>query len=235
VNDPHAKPDAANRSLDNIQILMEAPREIVDEVISLCTWAEFQENDVVVDSDDASTDVFFVVKGRLRAMDYLTENQQVALADLEAGESFGELSAIDLKMRSARVVALEHSVLASMSSRDFRKLLMDCPGIALALLKRFASFIRTLNTRVTAMSTMSPHQRIYFELLRLAEPDTGDPGGWIINNAPNHAEIASWVGADRQTVADAIGNLARDGVIERKHKNLRIRDHSRLQRLVNQQ
>ena len=32
----------------------------------------------------------------------------------------------------------------------------------------------------------------------------------------------------------AIGKLARDGVVERKHKSLLIRDHARLQRLANQ-
>ncbi len=79
---------------------------------------------------------------------------------------------------------------------------------------------------------MTHHQRIYFELLRLAEPDTGNPQAWIIRNSPQHAELAAWVGADKQTVADAIGNLARDGVIERKHKDLRIKDHARLKRLV---
>ena len=145
----------------------------------------------------------------------------------------GQLT-IDLKVRSARVTTLEPALLASLSSKDFRKLLLDCPGISLAMLKTFASFIRTLNTRITALSTMSPHQRIYQELLRISEPNTDGDGSWIIINAPHHSELASWVGAEKQTVAEAIGSLARDGVIERKHKDLHIKDRARLQRLASQ-
>ena len=52
-------------------------------------------------------------------------------------------------------------------------------------------------------------------------------------NVPD-TELASWVGAEKQTVAEAIGTLARDGVIVRKHKNLHITDRARLQRLATQ-
>jgi len=233
VSETKSAAGAQKRSLDNIVILMEAPPEVLAGIVEQCKWHQFGENDVVVESNDPSTDVYFVVRGRLRAMDFINE-KEVALAEIGPGESFGELSAIDLKVRSARITALEPAVLASLSSREFRKLLVDCPGIALALLKRLAGFIRSLNTRVAAMSSMSPHQRIYFELLRLCEPNTHRDGTWIINNAPNHGELAAWVGAEREAVAEAIGNLARDGIVERRHKSLIIRHHERLKRLAGQ-
>jgi len=84
------------------------------------------------------------------------------------------------------------------------------------------------------LSTLSPHQRVYYELLRIAEPNTLGDGSWIVSNIPNHAAIADWIGADKEIVAQAIGKLARDGIVERKHKNLIIKDHPRLQRLADQ-
>lgn len=222
----------SDRSLSNMPLLTEAPPEKITELEKSCKWLEFDSDEIVIDIKDETTNVFFIVKGRLRAMDFLTEDEEVSLAEMVPGDSFGELSAVDLKVRSARVTTVEPTLLASLSSKDFRKLLLDCPGIGLALLKTFAGFIRTLNTRITALSTMSPHQRIYQELLRISEPDTQTDGSWIIVNAPHHAELASWVGAEKHTVAEAIGNLARDGVIERKHKNLLIKDRARLQRLA---
>ena len=117
---------------------------------------------------------------------------------------------------------------------SFQKILTEYPEVSVSLLRRFADMIRRMTARVTSMSTLSPHQRVYSELLRLCEPDTSSNGNWIIFNAPNHKDLSTWVGTDKQTVADAIGNLARDGVIERKHKDLIIRDHTRLQRLSDQ-
>jgi CRP-like cAMP-binding protein len=49
----------------------------------------------------------------------------------------GELPAIDLKKRSARISAAEPTLVGQLSSEDFHSLLFDCPGMALALLKRF--------------------------------------------------------------------------------------------------
>ena len=104
----------------------------------------------------------------------------------------------------------------------------------MTMLKRFTGLIRTLTARVSTLTTLSPHQRVYYELLRISEPHAAGDGSWMIANAPNHTKIAEAVGIDRQIVADAIGNLAREGVLERKHKNFIIKDHARLQRLINQ-
>ena len=226
--------DASLRTLGGNKLLVEAQPEVLADIEKKCEWLEYSPGDVVIDQTDDTTNVFFVVKGKLKAMDYLFDEQEVAFAELGPGDSFGELAAIDLKVRSARVTAMEPTLVASLPSKEFRKLLIACPGMALALLKRFAGFIRTLNTRITALSTLTPHQRIYYELLRISEPNTIGDGSWIIVNIPNHSEIASWIGAEKEIVADAIGKLARDGVVERKHKSLLIKDHPRLQRLANQ-
>lgn len=225
----------SGKSLAGIALLEHVPARMIADLETRCQWLEFKQDDDVIDLKDTTTDVYFVIRGKLRVMNYVKEDQQIALAEIETGETFGELSAIDLMVRSARVTALEPCLLASISGEDFRKLLHECPEASMDLLKRLTGLIRTLSTRVITMGSMSLHQRVYYELLRLSEPSTAEDGSWIIANAPNHSEIASWVGGEKQTVADAIGSLAREGVIERKHKNLIIWDHARLQRLVNQQ
>lgn len=221
-----------NRTLANIELLSEASPDIVGALEKKCRWLVAEENQMIVDRDDESTEVFFITKGRVKVMDFLANDQEIALAELGEGTAFGELSAIDSSRRSARVTALEETVLAALPSRDFRTLLMDCPGIAIMLLKRFAGLIRTLNNRVTSLSTLSPHQRVYFELLRMSEPNPSGDGTWMIHYLPKHEEIASWSGTSREDVAMAIGHLAREGIVGRKHKSLVIKDHGRLQMLV---
>lgn len=222
-----------NRTLDGIELLSEAPPEVVRRVEESCRWFVCDANQIIVDRNDESTEVFFITHGRVKVMDFLSNDQEIALAELGAGTSFGELSAIDFSRRSARVSALEPTTLAALPSKEFRRLLMDCPGIAIMLLKRFAGLIRTLNNRVTSLSTLSPHQRVYYELLRMSEPNPQGDGSWLIHFLPKHEEIASWSGTSREDVAMAIGHLAREGIVGRKHKSLVIKDHGRLQMLVN--
>ncbi|MFC1673159.1 Crp/Fnr family transcriptional regulator [Pseudomonadota bacterium] len=220
------------RSLAMIDMLSEAPPDVVRKLEAECRWIKCESNKIIVDRDDETTDVFFIVNGRVKVMDLLGKDQEIALAELDAGSSFGELSAIDSSKRSARVTALEDTTLAALPSGDFRRLLMDCPGISIMLLKRFAGLIRTLNNRVTSLSAFSPHQRVYYELLRMAEPNPQGDGTWMIHFLPKHDEIASWSGTTREDVAMAIGNLAREGIVGRKHKSLVIKDHGRLQVLL---
>ena len=222
------------RSLSEISILVEVPPKLMAEIENECEWLEYSPGDVIIDATDSTTDVFFLVKGSLRVMNILADTQEVALAELQSGDCFGELSAIDSKNRSARVTAIERSIVATLPGKEFRRLLVVCPEMSLALLKSLTSLIRTLSARVTSLSLMSPHQRVYYELLRISEPNAQGDGSWVIHNIPNHAEIAAWVGAEREVVADAIGRLARERVVERKHKNLLIKDRERLQRLAEQ-
>ena len=226
--------DKSDCSLNGISLLTEASPEKITELENSCEWIEYNPKDIIIDLNDNSTSVYFVVKGTLQVLDFMNEDQVVALADMVEGDTIGELSAIDLKVRSARVSASEATLLAKLSSKEFRSLLVSCPEISLALLKQFAGYIRTMNSRVTALSTMTAHQRVYYELIRIAEPNTEGDGSWVIMNAPGHADIASKAGADRSDVATAIGRLARDGVIERKHKQYTIKDFPRLQRLADQ-
>jgi CRP-like cAMP-binding protein len=220
------------RSLTGSELLSEAPPNVIAALEDKCRWFAADENEIIVDRDDESTEVFFIIKGRVKVMDFLANDQEIALAELGEGTSFGELSAIDSSRRSARVMALAPCTMAALPSREFRALLMECPGIAIMLLKRFAGLIRTLNNRVTSLSTLSPHQRVYYELLRMSEPNPQGDGTWLIHFLPKHEEIASWSGTSREDVAMAIGHLAREGIVGRKHKSLVIKDHGRLQMLV---
>jgi len=225
--------DPQDCKLDGVELLVEAPPAVVRDLEQRCKWVRYKPNQIIVDRDDESTDVFFIAKGSVKVLDFLANDQEIALAELGGGSSFGEMSAIDASRRSARVSAIEDSILAALPSKDFRRLLVDCPGIAMMLLKRFAGLIRTLNNRVTSLSTLSPHQRVYYELLRMSEPNTQGDGTWMIHFLPKHEEIASWSGTSREDVAMAIGHLAREGIVGRKHKSLVIKDHGRLQMLLN--
>lgn len=79
-------------------------------------------------------DVYFVIEGRVRVVNCWQVGREISFQDLEAGECFGELSAIDQRPRSASVVALVDTLLASLPSRTFLDLLVKYPDVALALM-----------------------------------------------------------------------------------------------------
>lgn len=215
--------------LHNVDLFTGLPPEAVREIEELAQWARYAQGELVFDQESDCLDVYFVVSGTVRILSYMHSDREVALATIPAGNYFGELAAIDRKERSARVVAIDETVLARIDGSRFIEIMMKYPVIALRVLERFARIIRTLDARVTELSTLTEPQRIYVELVRLAQPDPRRPNGRYIPNAPNHKELASWAGTTRDRVAQAIGELAREGIVERKHPNLIVRDWTRLQ------
>ena len=63
----------SERTLKDISLLAEAPPAKVKELEECCEWLEYGADEIVVNLKDESTNVYFVVKGKLRAMDYLTD------------------------------------------------------------------------------------------------------------------------------------------------------------------
>jgi len=227
------------QSLGHIKLLAEVPQDVIADLEGKCRWREYKPNDIIFELDDTGTDIFFIARGKLRIIIFSQADDEttaadssVTLAEMVTGDTFGELAAIDGRPRSARAMALDNCLLATLPSDELHVLMERCPKVAIALLRRFAQLVRSLNKRVHSLSTLTPMQRIYTELVRLAEPNPQGDGSWLILNLPPHGDIASWAGAGKENVAMAIGQLAREGIVERKHRSLLIKNHARLRMLA---
>lgn len=217
-------------TLGELEFFAEVPKERIAAIDRLCTWKYYEADEVILDlapNDDA----LFMVGGDARVVFQLESGEEIKVANVGPYDVVGALSAIDEEPRSAVVIANGRSCIARMPRTEFRKIVAREPGVALHLLKRFGKIIRGLNARVRDLSLITPEQRLYGELLRLARPNDGD-APFAVADMPNHEELAGWANTTRDVVAFAIGALARRGIVERKHKTLYIRDPQALRDLA---
>jgi len=221
-----------NGALAKVSLFSELSAEAINRIEAQCHWHRLSAGEQVFDKESDTLDVYFVIEGSVRILNVISEDREVALADIHAGNCFGELAAIDGLKRSARVIATTDALLASLAGPDFLDVLRAYPNVTIQVLERLTRMVRTLDTRVTKLSTMSEQQRIWNELLRLAVPEPNNKGFWHIPDMPNHREIAAWSGTSKDHVANAIGELARDGIVKRKTMGLSISDFPRLQSMV---
>jgi CRP-like cAMP-binding protein len=208
------------------------PPDVVAEFTSAAVWRFVAEGEVVFDQESDGLDVHFVVQGNIRLLTGVDGGEPVTLAEVSAGELFGELAAIDQLRRSARAVAAQDSLLASIPGPAFVALLEAHPTIAGRMLRRLAGIIRSMDVRLANIAVLTPTQRVIAELMRRAEPDTRVPGTWIIPFAPTHGDLAGWTGIDKEQVAQTIGTLARDALLRRRGGSLVLLDWAALQGLV---
>ncbi len=221
--------DQALSEIEIFRTLSDAERV---SIARQCTWRHVDRQKQIIGHLDPTNDIFFVVQGTARVVNYSVSGKQVSFRDIKAGEMFGEYSAIDDIPRSATVFALTDAFIGSLSSTTFLAIIERHPTIALAALRMLTSQVRHLTDRVFEFSTLAVNNRIDAELQRLAVAAGVHDNVAEITLAPTHAEIASRVSTQREAVTREINSLARDGIVEKVDKTLVIKDFARLRDLV---
>ena len=221
-----------NKSLASIDLLAEIKPERMVELEQFARWRHYDAKELVFDMQSSGTELYFIVEGILQVVNYSPAGREVSFALVPAGGYIGEMSAIDLKTRSATVVAVEGTVLASITSDTFKKLITDYPKIALVVLQDLAAMVRAADERIMDLSTLSAINRVHSELLRLAEIDDDDDNVAVITPILIHSDIAARASTTRETVSRVLSNLSRVQIIEREKNALRVLDVDRLTNLI---
>ena len=113
-----------------------------------CFWRRFDEGEVVIDYEDETSDVYFIIAGEVRILIRTQAGKEVILAEMRAGQFFGELSAIDSTKRSANVTALTKAELCIMPATVFREVIFASPTVCDRVLHLLTARVRELNARI---------------------------------------------------------------------------------------
>lgn len=219
-------------SLGSALVLRGAPGDVVARLESIAQWREYDTGEPIFSQGEVSSEFVFLVGGSARVLIHAASGQEIAFADIDSGGHMGELSLVDGGARSATVVAASVCIVAAVSHENMLEVLRRNSVIALNLLEDFARIMRGSNNRVVDLSTKSGVQRVYDELLRLAEPTPNGDGSWYIPTLPKHKEIAVWASTTADTVARAIGQLTNVGIVKRRTRALHILDRRHIERLA---
>ena len=220
--------------LRSIDLLKGLAEERLEEIARSCAWRNFASGAQIVSRKSNDRDVHLLVSGKVRVTTYSAAGRQVTFRDCLPGDFFGDVAALDEMPRSADVMALEGSLLASMRAAQFRKLLREEPLVAERVMRRLASLVRRLSERVIDLSTLGVHHRIHAELARLAREAGIEANSARIDPAPKHADLASQVSTYREEVTREISALAKAGLVRKDGRALIVCDLARLERMVDE-
>jgi CRP/FNR family cyclic AMP-dependent transcriptional regulator len=225
-------PNPATLSLAGVNLLRDIPAAERKAVEEKCGFRRFAPGEVIVARFSAGSSVYFILTGTGRVVHYLPGEDEITIATVGPGDTVGEIAAIDGLGRSATIIADDDVITAELSRQDFREVVVRHGEVAFGLLYRWAAIIRELDDKFSYVSTISPDQRVYSQLIRLARQDAQENGQWVVRELPSHQELAEWSQTSRESVAAAIAELFRRGIAERRNKALIIRDYAMLKSLV---
>ena len=187
-----------------------------------CSWKKFDDGEVIVDYEESSSDVYFIIAGELRILIRTAAGKEIILADAKSGQFIGELSAIDGEKRSANVTALTRVELCIMTAAAFREILFSSPIACDKVLRLLSRRVRDLDARLAEHTILDLKHRLYSELLRMSVSRTGHPGERIVSPPPFHHVLASRIGCRREQVTREISALTGDGLLDKTRGGLVI-------------
>jgi len=153
------------------------------------------------------------------------------MALMQPGEFFGEMAIFDEQPRSATAEVLdEQAVVYTLNKRDFERLIIEHPTIALKIMRDLTRRIRLVNQQVEDLAFKDVHERVASTLKNLAEVE-GRPIGAkvLINLKMTHQDLANMVGSSRETVTRALNRLQDEGIISISHQQITINQPKQLQ------
>jgi CRP-like cAMP-binding protein len=186
-------------------------------------WRRFDPEEVLVDFDEPSTDVYFLLSGEVRVLMRTASGKEVILHEMRPGDLFGELAALDGVPRSANVTALTRGEACVMPASVFKEMLFSHQSVSERLFCLMASRIRELNARFMEQTVLDLRHRLYSELLRLSTPRQDKSGERVITPPPFHHIVAARIGCRREQITREFTMLSQEGLIERTRGALILR------------
>ncbi|MDJ0613647.1 MAG: Crp/Fnr family transcriptional regulator [Rhizobiaceae bacterium] len=199
-----------------------------------CLWKDYEAHELVIDIDEETTDVRFVVTGRVRVINRFSVGKEVILNEMNPGDFFGELAAIDDETRSANVTTLFKSRVCIVPQKLFLEIMERHPEISLKVMQVLTNRIRTLNMRLAEQSFLQAKHRLYAELLRLSKPRMGHEGQRSVSPPPTQKELAERIGTRREVVSRELNALQKQGFFEKTRGALVLTDVAELQRRISE-
>jgi CRP/FNR family cyclic AMP-dependent transcriptional regulator len=216
-----------------VRLLDSVDADDLDALEARCENVTVRKKQNVWSPGDQADRVYFLKSGIVKIGRVSDQGRELTLSFHMKGDMFGEVAAFSPGAHETVAEAYEDLQLLSLSTREFLDVMRRWPEVGMRVTSLVFDRRQRLENRVGALLFKTAHARLASLFLDLAT-DFGvrDSRGVIINLKLTHKEMASLIGATRETVSFAILDLRRDGLIETESKRVVVVDESKLRALV---
>jgi CRP/FNR family transcriptional regulator, cyclic AMP receptor protein len=179
---------------------------------------------------DRADHVFILRQGRVKLSVLSESGKEIAIDVIQPGEIFGEFALVDEAPRSNMSQALDDILLWVFAKHDFTHLLASQPKLALSYIRLVGDRRRRMEKKLSDITSKAVSARVC-ELLHeistsSAEVETGVTDYLV---PLTHHDVASLIGAARQTTTTVLNDLERRGIIELGRGWVRVKRLKELQ------
>ena len=182
------------------------PEEEIYALSSATKRRTFRSVEVIFHRDDPGQVLYMIKEGKVKICIISPDGQEVSLAVLGKGEYFGEFALLDGLPCSTDAVALEKVECYTLQRSDFLNAILKNPKIAILVLEALSKRLRTTDQMVEDLIFLDVYGRVAKKLLELADAHgVKTEEGVLIDVRLTQQELASMVGASRESVNKVLG------------------------------
>ena len=219
------------RLLSLVDIFEPLSEEEIDQLNGQLSDVHLEPDEIFYAPQDRSERLFVLWKGRVRIY-RTTDGREFTLATVEAGTVFGEMALTAQQLEGAYAQAMESSELSIMRREDLERLMMEKPEVGLRIAHLLSERLRRYETRLEDITLKGVTARLASLLLLLLESEgvvTGDHRLKIPTHY-THQHLGTMVGANREAVTRAFGQLQDEGLVELKRRLIYVPEVEALRR-----
>ncbi|WP_298818734.1 Crp/Fnr family transcriptional regulator [Chloroflexus sp.] len=175
--------------------------------------------------------VFFLQQGRVRIYKLSPEGRALTLLVLHPPSLFGEMALIGDGIHDTCAEAMTDCVVARIDREVLRSFLGRQPRAAIDLMELMGTRLRAMEQRLADIAFKSVPQRLAALLLDLAgDPVDGAAPATLVRYT--HQQLAEMIGAYRETVTKALGDMREANLIRIADDAIILVDPVQLRRLA---
>jgi CRP/FNR family transcriptional regulator, cyclic AMP receptor protein len=192
----------------------------------------FRQGDMIFLQGDAGQALYLIESGRVRIYVQDENGQETSVIFYSAGDIFGELSAIDGLPRSASAVAAEDTVVQALSRERLRVHLRASPQLAYNFMQALSVRVRYSTLQVGSLTLHDVPSRLARKLLELAQGYGRISADGVRIDLPlTQTDLASLIGATRESTNKMLGHFRREGYIRVDQSQITILDPDALREI----
>jgi CRP-like cAMP-binding protein len=115
------------------------------------------KDEILFTKGDKGDSLFIINSGAVKIVTQDSQENEVVLNQVGAGEIIGEMALLDHEPRSAGVVALEETSVMELNREDFMEILSGQPELALSVIRSLISRLRHNTSYIEQITEMSRH------------------------------------------------------------------------------
>jgi CRP/FNR family cyclic AMP-dependent transcriptional regulator len=173
-------------------------------------------------------EMFVIQSGKVRLVRNIRGVDKL-LAELGAGEFFGEMSIINDKPRTATATVIEDAQLLVLDPKTFEAMIKANTEIAVRMIKKLAKRLDDANSQIENLLLGDANSRIVHALLQMCH---GKPKDQTVRLGITPADVAHRTSVDDAKVAEVLSRLERSRLVLAEGGQLVVPDVTKLQEFL---